>query len=85
MFSVNLKYMFPFVCAMIGSACAAAVCTMLTTTANAIGVGGLPGILSIQPKFMLGCTLSMLVAVIVPFTLTMIMGKRKGIGSREVR
>ena len=84
MFGVNLKYMFPFVCAMIGSACAGAVCVALTTTANAIGVGGLPGILSIQPKFMLGFGLSMLIAVVVPFTLTMILGKRKGIGKEAV-
>lgn len=38
-FGVNLKHTFPFVCAMIGSACAAILCVGTSTTANAIGVG----------------------------------------------
>ena len=46
MFGVNLKYNFPFICGMIGSATAAVVCVATSTTANAIGVGGIPGILS---------------------------------------
>ena len=51
-FGVNLKYGFPFICGMIGSAISAVVCVMTSTTANAVGVGGIPGILSIQPKYM---------------------------------
>ncbi len=80
MFGVNLKYSFPFVCGMIGSACAAIICIATGTTANSIGVGGLPGILSIQPKYMLIFLICMIVAVAVPFVLTTIIGKRKGIG-----
>lgn len=79
-FGVNLKHFFPFVCGMIGSACAAVICVATGTTANAIGVGGLPGILSIQPKFMLSFAVCMAVAVAVPFVLTIIVGKKKGIG-----
>ncbi len=78
MFGVNLKYMFPFICGMIGSALAAIVCVATGTTANAIGVGGLPGILSIQPKYMLSFAVCMAIAVAVPFTLTAILGKKKG-------
>ena len=51
-FGVNLKQGFPFVCGMIGSGIAAVVCVATSTTANAIGVGGLPGILSIHPASM---------------------------------
>ncbi len=80
-FGINLKYSFPFVCGMIGSACAAVVCVGTATTANAIGVGGLPGILSIQPDSMASFALCMMIAVAVPFILTVIVGKRKGIGS----
>lgn len=76
-FGVNLKYVFPFVCGMIGSACAAVVCVATGTTANAIGVGGLPGILSIQPRYMLSFAVCMAIAVTVPFVLTLIVGKRK--------
>ena len=52
MFGVNLKYNFPFICAMIGSGIAGAFSVMTSSTANSIGVGGLPGILSMQPQSM---------------------------------
>lgn len=78
-FGVNLKYFFPFICGMTGSACAAILCVATGTTANAIGVGGIPGILSMQPKSMPTFALAMLVAIVVPFILTTIVGKRKGI------
>lgn len=76
-FGVNLKYGFPFVCGMIGSACAAILCVATGTTANAIGVGGLPGILSIQTKYMGSFALAMIVAVIIPLMLTVLVGKKK--------
>lgn len=79
MFGVNLKYVFPFVCAMIGSSIAGIICTATSTAANAIGVGGLPGILSINSKYFLSFALCMLVAVVVPFALTYLVGRRKGI------
>lgn len=76
-FGVNLKYTFPFVCGMIGSACAAVVSVATSTTANAIGVGGIPGILSIQPQYMLTFAICMLIAIVVPFVLTLIVGNKK--------
>lgn len=76
LFGVNLKYKFPLVCGMIGSACAAMVCTGLGVQALSIGVGGLPGILSIKFEFWAVFALCMLVAVAVPFALTLIVGKR---------
>ncbi|HIZ47899.1 PTS system trehalose-specific EIIBC component [uncultured Subdoligranulum sp.] len=79
MFGVNLKLQFPFLCGMIGSAVAAVVCVATYTTANAIGVGGLPGILSIQPAYMLSFALCMLIAIVLPFVLTVAVGKKKGI------
>lgn len=76
-FGVNLKMGFPFVCGMIGSALAAIVCVATSTTANAIGVGGLPGILSIQPEYMGSFALCMLIAVAVPLGLTVMVGKKR--------
>ena len=76
-FGVNLKYTFPFVCGMIGSACAAVVSVATGTTANAIGVGGIPGILSIQPQYMLSFAICILIAIVVPFVLTLIVGNKK--------
>lgn len=67
MFGVNLKHSYPFIYGMIGSACAAVVCVATGTTANAIGVGGLPGILSIQPQYMLSFAICMVIAVAIPW------------------
>lgn len=77
MFGVNLKHSYPFICGMIGSACASIVCVATSSTANAIGVGGLPGILSMQPQSMLTFAICMLIAVAVPFVLTVMVGKKK--------
>src|SRR5699024_5625545 len=79
MFGVNLKYNFPFLCGMIGSAVAGVVCTATSTTANSVGVGGLPGILSIQPAYMLTFAICMVIAIVIPFVLTVAVGKKKGV------
>lgn len=76
-FGVNLKHVFPFVCGMIGSACAAVACVAMGVTANAVGVGGLPGILSIQTKYMGNFAICMAIAVAAPFALTILAGKKK--------
>lgn len=76
-FGVNLKNGFPFVCGMIGSACAGVVCVATGTTANAIGVGGIPGILSIQTQYLFLFFICMIIAIAVPFVLTILVGKKK--------
>ncbi|MBD0788502.1 PTS trehalose transporter subunit IIBC [Vibrio sp. Y2-5] len=76
MYGINLKYKFPMLCAMIGSALAAAVCGSAGVMANGIGVGGLPGILSIQPQYWSIYLVAMLVAIVVPAALTLVMYKR---------
>ncbi len=76
-FGVNLKHVFPFVCGMAGSGCAAILCVATGTTANAIGVGGLPGILSIHPDSMGSFAACMVIAAAVPFVLTVMVGKKK--------
>ncbi|SEP91245.1 PTS trehalose transporter subunit IIBC [Basfia succiniciproducens] len=77
MYGINLKYRFPMLCAMTGSACAALVCGFAGVLASSIGVGGLPGILSIQHQFWGTFVIAMLVAIIVPILLTMAIYKRK--------
>ena len=77
MFGVNLKYVFPFIAGMIGSALAAVLSVGSGVMANAIGVGGLPGILSIQPKYMVVFAVSMLIAIVVPFVITVVVGKKR--------
>ncbi|MNF10406.1 PTS system trehalose-specific EIIBC component [compost metagenome] len=43
---------------------------------NGIGVGGLPGILTIKPEFWGVYAIAMLVAIVVPIALTMLLYKR---------
>lgn len=77
MFGINLKYQFPFYCAMIGSCLAAIISTASSVTAASIGVGGLPGIISIFPQYMVFFAIAMLVALVVPFVLTVMIGRKK--------
>lgn len=77
LFGVNLKYKFPLVCGMIGSACAAMVCTGFGVQALSIGVGGLPGILSIVFTYWGVFAACMLIAIAVPFVLTYFVGMRQ--------
>ena len=77
LFGVNLKYGFPLICGMIGSACGAVISIGTGVTAISIGVGGLPGILSIYPEYWMNFLLAMAAAIVVPFVLTFIVGSRK--------
>ena len=70
LFGVNVKYIYPFVAGMVGSSIAGLLSVTFNITAASIGIGGLPGILSIQPQYMLPFAMIMLVAVAVPMALT---------------
>lgn len=75
MFGVNIPNRFPFISAMIGSAIAAIFITMNKVMAPSIGVGGLPAIFSIVPEKWAPFAIGMVIAIVVPFTLTFIMAK----------
>lgn len=66
LFGINLKYGFPIICGMIGSAIASMISVGFGVQAISIGVGGLPGILSIFPQFWGIFAIAMLVAIILP-------------------
>ncbi len=83
LFGVNLKFGFPLICGMIGSAIAAMISVGFGVQALSIGVGGLPGILSIVPRYYGYFLLAMLVAIVIPFVLTFLVGLKKL--SREER
>ncbi|MCR4998623.1 MAG: PTS system trehalose-specific EIIBC component [Lachnospiraceae bacterium] len=79
MFGVNLKYTFPFVSAMIGS-CLAAIWSVFNGVESFnIGVGGLPGILSIKSQFYVVYLIAMAIAILVPMGLTIAIGKARGV------
>ena len=75
MFGINLKYGFPFLAAMVGSAIAGTVSVASGVMANSIGVGGIPGFLSIQAPDWLMFFVAMAIAIAVPIVLTMILAK----------
>ncbi|KIS41505.1 PTS trehalose transporter subunit IIBC [Kosakonia radicincitans] len=77
MYGINLKYRFPMLCAMVGSGFAGLLCGLNGVMANGIGVGGLPGILSIQPTYWQVYTLAMVIAVVIPVALTSFVYQRK--------
>ena len=77
LFGVNLKYGFPLVCGMIGSAAAAIISVGSGVQALSIGVGGIPGILSINPQFWGSFALAMAAAIVIPFVLTWLVGQKK--------
>lgn len=83
LFGVNLKYGFPFFCGLIGSALAAIFSVSTGVMANSVGVGGLPGILSIQTKYMGSFAIAMAIAFLLPLVLTLIIGKKKLGGINE--
>ena len=83
LFGVNLKYKFPLVCGMIGSALAAMVCTGTSTKALSVGVGGIPGILSIMFEYWGIFAICMLIAIVVPFALTYFVGLKRLSGSER--
>ena len=62
---------------MIGSGLAGLLCGLNGVLANGIGVGGLPGILSIKPTFWGVYSIAMVIAVVVPIILTTVVYQRK--------
>ncbi|MED3020805.1 MULTISPECIES: PTS system trehalose-specific EIIBC component [Bacillus cereus group] len=76
MFGVNLRNKFPFYAAIIGSAIAAIFITLNGVLAPAIGIGGLPAFISIIPKSIPMFIVGMIIAIVIPFTLTWLFAKR---------
>jgi PTS system trehalose-specific IIC component len=77
MFGVNLRFKYPFIFACIGSAIAGIIITINGVKASSIGVGGLPGFLSIIPEFWGVFFIGMAISLIVPFVLTFLYAKVK--------
>ncbi|MBK0093886.1 MULTISPECIES: PTS trehalose transporter subunit IIBC [Erwiniaceae] len=83
MYGINLKYRYPMLCAMVGSALAALLCGLYGVNANGIGVGGLPGILSIKPQFWGVFAVATLVAIVVPAVLTSLIYRHQNHSSQQ--
>ncbi|WP_147803069.1 PTS system trehalose-specific EIIBC component [Alkalicoccus halolimnae] len=75
MFGVNIRFKFPFICAIIGASLAGTFIAINGVLATSIGVGGLPGILSIVPESWIPFIIGMVIAIVIPFVLTLLYGK----------
>ncbi|HEL2058124.1 TPA: PTS system trehalose-specific EIIBC component [Streptococcus suis] len=82
LFGVNVKYIYPFVAAMIGSSIAGLLSVTFNIQAASIGIGGLPGILSIKAEYWGAFAIAMLVAIAVPMVLTFVF-KRAGLFAKK--
>ncbi|MGQ7556940.1 PTS system trehalose-specific EIIBC component [Streptococcus suis] len=82
LFGVNVKYVYPFVAAMIGSSIAGLLSVTFNIQAASIGIGGLPGILSIKAEYWGAFFMTMVVAIVVPMILTAVF-KRTGAFSKK--
>ena len=76
-FGVNIRYRYPFIFGMVGSAIGGVLLTMNNVQATSIGVGGVPGFLSIFPSKWGVFFIGMAIVLIVPFVLTVIFGRAK--------
>ncbi|MGY3765099.1 PTS system trehalose-specific EIIBC component [Vagococcus vulneris] len=77
MFGINLKYFYPFVAGMIGSGIAGCFITVMKVKAKAVGIGGLPGIISMKPGSYGSFAIGMVIAIVIPFVLTLVFRKSK--------
>lgn len=76
-FGVNIRYRYPFIFGMVGSAIGGVLLTMNDVQATSIGVGGVPGFLSIFPNKWSVFFIGMAIVLIVPFALTVVFGRMK--------
>ncbi|WP_238650381.1 PTS system trehalose-specific EIIBC component [Paenibacillus piscarius] len=74
-FGVNVRYKYPFIFGMIGSAAAGMLLTINQVRATSIGVGGIPGFLSIFPNQWGVFFIGMAIVLVVPFGATVLYGR----------
>ncbi|MGD6857507.1 PTS system trehalose-specific EIIBC component [Bacillus infantis] len=77
MFGVNLRFKYPFIAAVIGSALGGMFITIKGVIAPSIGVGGLPAFFSILSDNWGSFFIGMAIVLVVPFVLTFLFGKFK--------
>ena len=75
MFGVNLPLKYPFIAAIITTSIVGAIFGANALTAASVGVGGVPGVISITDGFWLLFTIGMLIAIVVPFLLTLLFSR----------
>lgn len=75
MFGVNLPLKYPFLAAILTTAFVGGLFGMNGLTAASVGVGGVPGVISITEGFWMLFTIGMGIAIVVPFLLTLLFSR----------
>ena len=74
-FGVNLKFKYPFIGALIGSAVASAYCTFMQVLSVSPGPAGIPGVIVIRPESMIQYMVTLVIAFVIGFIATVILAK----------
>ena len=74
-FGVNVRHKYPFIFGMIGSGIAGVSLAVNNVLASSIGVGGIPGFLSIFPNQWGVFFIGMVIVLVIPFTGTLLFGR----------
>ncbi|MFE0557703.1 PTS system trehalose-specific EIIBC component [Paenibacillus sp. NPDC058910] len=74
-FGVNIRHKYPFIFGMIGSGIAGVLLAVNNVLASSIGVGGIPGFLSIFPNQWGVFFIGMAIVLVIPFTGTLLFGR----------
>ncbi|KOP68593.1 PTS beta-glucoside transporter subunit IIABC [Bacillus sp. FJAT-18019] len=74
-FGVNVRHKYPFIFGMIGSGIAGVLLAVNNVLASSIGVGGIPGFLSIFPNQWGIFFIGMAIVLVIPFTGTLLFGR----------
>lgn len=82
MFGVTLKLRYPFIAAIIGSACGSAWISATHTLALALGTAGIPGFISIAPQSWVNFFIGLAISMAVSFILTVLFMKRHPEGEK---
>ena len=75
MFGINLKYLYPFVGAMLATGVSGMVSRMIGIIANSVGVGGLPAFLSMKAQYMLPYIGVQVLCVVLSVLFTLMLSK----------
>lgn len=74
---INLKYVYPFIGGMLGSGIGGLFSMFFVCKASSVGVGGIPGILSMKIESIPMFAIAMVIALVLPVLFTMILSKTK--------
>ena len=77
MFGVNLKYLYPFIGAMIASGIMGIISRLFGVIANSVGVGGLPAFLSMRGDKIPVYILCIVIDIVLAFIITVILSRTK--------